>query len=800
MGFEKLKATAHREIQKILPPNQPISSLESGHWDQELDLGDTAESELADLAVVQLKGNLTAALHLTRRNAPPEDLTAFDPDPDDARHAIASLTVKAEAGAELKYQPAIGSGADIAVGPETATGFTFAQHRRYSTGEIGREALEDLLRNLRNPYDHEALAILAEHELFHVELTGTGTLAATAGWEWGLVRSFAGSDLESLVPGDLAGVRAGVKAGVTVKVGLKGHLRILVDRSPRDPEHLVRVRLYRRRGHFAGAGIDISGEARLTQAEGYVDSIVSRILQVPEDFVDRLEELQTELRGARSLASGLSEASRQTAVAAGLDTDAPSLDQWASLRYRLDDLNVAPEGPLSKLLTALDTVTERIADLADDLASFVDDTFQTDATPLVTLEGKVDTWLDAYRKARRKAVELIVERAREGIEVELAAGINRQRAQEALLELDFELRSTPALLIEAMKGNFTPAIERARTPGATGVEIVTGTLKQIIQRDRVYSLRFNLLGFITKVDFQRFNQIQFATDLKTGSLTISGKSGASLETKQHRRLNELSFLFDVYGALERRGDEIFTAPDTRFKATLARSGEIRRQAEIQATVPRHLAGLRRLNVIGQERSDQLRDLLLTESTEAYGYDLELTFPPSAISRMFSLDLDEPRRQLRARLWNWMRQAVEILDVPVPHPRGVVPFSTFLGKASINAVERRPIASAWTAIDEVRGPDGLRFQEGAYRMAWAYLLNARSFIAAYIDSRASLLGGQRLRQVLATLENISAKTAKGSGSFATRPFDAKYLVFALAEGLKEVEIGVALRRGEIEIRL
>lgn len=798
MALDPLRDATLREIRDLLPADQPLASLEDGHWSRDLELDEDLESDLSDLAAVQLEGGISAAVHLTRRAVPPARLDTFEPDPD-SEHAIASLVLAAEAGARLEVGSEIGTGVDVAVGPRAAARFTLAQHRRYPTTTTTLEALKDLLRSLRNPYDPDALATLADHELFSVELTGTGTLAATAGWEWGLVRSLDTGAIGDLVPGDLAGVRAGAKAGVTVHLGLEGRLRVLVDRSPRDPERRVRVRLYRRRGQLVGAGLTVSGGVRLAQAEGFVDSIVSRLLQVPDDFVDRVSELGTELRSARELASGLDETTRG-AVADATETDGANLDRLLASRAQLEELSGEGNAGARLLQGALDSLAERLDELGEDLVRYVDEDLRSEGATLSNLESRVGNWLAAYRQARKRAVGLIVGRARQGIEGELAAGINRRRAREALVELDFELSSASGLLIEAIKGHFGPAIERARTPGATGVELIGGTLKQILQRDRFYNLRLNLLGFVTRVDFQRFNEIEIATDLVTGTLTITGQSGARLSGEQRRRLDELSFLFDVYGAIERRDDELFTAPGTQFRATLARSGQIAREERIEATLPRHLDGLRRLNAIDSERAAELRQILLTEATGPYSWDLVLGFPPSAIPRMLSLDVDAGDSRLRDQLWDWMRQAVEILDLPVPHPHGVVPLSSFFEASAIRAVEHRPVASGWTRIADVRGPDRLRFQDGAYRRVWAYLLNARTFINAYLESRSSLLAGQRLRQVLSTLENLSAKTTKGSGSFATRPFDAKYLVFALAEGLKEVELGLTLKRGDVAIRL
>ncbi len=801
MGFEGFRDSAKEAIDKLKPLAKPISSIQSGYLTEDLSLGGSTEKALSDLTVLTLKGSLTAAVHLTRRPDAPEDLDKFEPVQDETQHAIGSMVIDAQAGAEFKHQQTIGTGLGITAGADAAARFAFAQHRRYPLAGTGLAALSDLLRNFRNPYDVDALRTLTDHELFHIELTGSGNLVASAGWEWGVVRSFEGTDLEKLVPGDLGGVSAQVTAGVSVRFGVEGRFRVFVDRSPRDPSRQVRVRLLRKRGHFVGAGLSIKASAQLTQPESFVDSVFTRLLQVPDGFVAQLGELRTELHELQAQISGLAQSAKdEIAEAAGVGADALDLDRLESLRQTLGQLPPAVAARLEPFLEPLDSVAEKIGDLGDELTQFVDDTFTKVTDPLETLTAKIDSWITGYEKARQKAVAFIQERAKQGIQAEITAGINRSKTSEALLELDFDLDSTSGLLIEAMKGNFTPALERARTTGATGVEIVSGTLKETTKKTRFYNLRFNIFGFKTKVDFERFNEKQLETDAKTGVLSISGKSGASLTGETNRRRNELSFLFDIYGVIEQRGDKIFTTPETSFKATVKRSGEIRKTSQIKAIVPRHLEGARGLKLIGPEREGELRGVLLANRASVYTYELDLAFPPSSVSRMLSLDLDESDKLLRKRLWRWMREAVEALDYPVPHSSGIVPLSSFFIDEAIAKVENKPVGSAWREIDHFRGPNNKLFQDGAYRMAWAYLLNARTFIGAYLATRKSLLEGVPLKKVLKKLTGLAAKTVKGAGTFSTRPFDAKYLVFALAEGLREVEIEMTFKRGSVDVTI
>ncbi|MEM7582090.1 MAG: hypothetical protein AAF560_01805 [Acidobacteriota bacterium] len=800
MAFDGFKESALAEILKLAPLAHPVSDLPNGKWDHELSLGADAEEELGDLTSVTLRGDVEAALCLTHGSQPSDDLESFEPEPDAVDDSVASVVIDAAAGAAITHSQDLGSTTGLDADLDTAASLKLALHRRYPSSDTGVVALVDVLKHLRNPYDAESYASLVEHELFHVELTGSGSLVAAAGWEWGLVRSFEGTAVDKLAPSNLGGVQANVKAGVSVMFGLTGELKVLVDRSPRDPAGWVRVRLHRKRGRLVGAGLALSATVRLTQSERFVDSVAARLLRVPDTFVAELTELHTGLEGLRQSLAGLEDSIRQTiSAAASVAESALGIDQLDALVLQIDQLPPDLAEPLRAFVRPFQEIKERIDEIESELSRSVDATFRTADRPLASLTPKIGRWLDAYDQARNNAVTFLIDRAREGVTAELAAGINRSRTSEALLELDFELATTPALLVEAIKGNFTPAIERAQSPGATGVEIAAGSLKQITKSSRFFNLRFNFFGFTTRVDFQRFNDVTFDTNPKTGIVTITGQSGAALLGETQRQLQEISFLVDVYGAIDQSGDRLLTSPRTNFRATLDRSGVIHRPQLIEATLPRHLRGARRLGLIGDQRELEIRQALLGAEGD-YSYELLLAFPPSAIPRMFSLDLADSTPQLRQRLWGWMRQALDALDYPVPHPKGVVPLSSFINSEVIPRVEDRPVASGWRELSEFRGIDQLRFEEGAYRMAWAYLLNARAFISAYLETRNSLRSGQRLHEVQKHLVGLSSKTVKGVGSFTTRPFDAKYLVFALAEGLKEVDITLTFRRGEVDLTI
>jgi hypothetical protein len=799
MGFEDFREKAKEIIAEAQELTSPIAQLAGGEWSQEISLSESTQAELGDLGPVELKGSLNAALHLTKRPQAPEDLSAIEPDPDETDHAVASAVITAEAGAELNHQQTLAAGAGITLGADAAGRLAVGQHRRYAQTESGLQALRNLLANLRNPYDVASLDALVQGELFGVELSGSGQLTATAGWQAGLVRSFEGTELEKLVPGDLGAVSAGVTAGISVHVGVEGEFRVLVDRSPRDPDQ-VRVRLYRKRGDFVGAGLSISAKVQLTQAEEFVDSVFSALLELPDDFVAKVRSIQARFDDFQSRLAALSQQVKgQIAAAAGVAENALGLDDLERLRQNLGSLPPALTAPLQPIFDLLDDVQETIGGIEEELTRFVDDAFKTVSDPLETLSAKLFSWLDAYGQARQKAVELVVARAQQGITAELTAGINRTRTSETLLELDFVLNTAGLLCIEAMKGNFAPALERARTPGATGVEIVSGTLKEHTKKERFYSLRLNFFGFSTKVDFQRWNQVDVETDARTGVMTVSGEAGASLTAETNRRLNELSFLFDAYGAFEQQGDTIFTTPETSFRATLTRSAEVRKASLFRDLIPRHLAGARQLRLIGEEREGELAEELLGNPASVYRYDLQLSFPPSSIERMFGLDLAESTKQLRPRVWEWMRQATTILDLPIPHPNGVAPLSaTFIEKA-IDAAQKQPLVEVPDEVLALRF-ENRRFQEGASRMIWAYLRNAHFFVEAYLKARQHLQEEAPLEKATKTLSKIAAKAITGPGAIDIVPFDAKYLVFVLAEGLREVEISMTFQRGSVDVTI
>ena len=802
MALDSLREQAQQLVQTAEELTSPIAELTDDQWTRDVDLSAQHQQDIRDLGTVQLTGDLKAAISLTKRSTLPEDLDAIDADAEEDEQAVSSTVLVAEAGAELNHQQTVAAGAGVTLGADAAGRLAVGYHRRHLQSMSALEAFQDHFAHLRHPYSTDALGELTEGELFAVELSGHGQLSASAGWQIGLVRSFEGTDLERLIPGELGEVEAGVTAGVMVTARIEGEMRVLVDASPRDPRQ-VRVRLHRKHGNFVGAGLNITASVALTQAESFVNAAFARLLQLPDGFVADIEGLLGRLGELQTRLEALSDEARtEIADNAGVAQEALGLDDLERLRGQLEAVPRLAE-LLAPIFSGLDDVADFIDEARDDLVELVDETFETVTAPLDRLASSVEEWLDGYRQARQKALEHVIERAKQGITAELSAGINRARTTEALLELDFVLETAGLLCLEAMKGNFAPALERAQAPGATGVEIVTGLLKSSTKTDRFYSLRLNFFGFTASVDFRRWNEVTVEEDVAAGTLSISGRSGAQITAETNRRVNELSFIFDVYGGFERRGDEILTTVDTNYKAALSRSATFRDTARIRPLMRWHVEGARRLGLIGQERSDELIDALHGNSARSYDYTMRLAFPPSSFGRMFSLDLPVSDGTLRIRLWRLMREAVAALDIPIAHVHGPVPLSETILESTIEAVQLNPIIGPGGRLPAAFR--GLRFenrlfQEGAQRQIFFYQRNAHFFIEAYLRARRHLLEGDRLQDVTKTLAGITADSVRGVGAIDLKPFDAKYLVFALAEGMREVEISMSFHRGSVDVTI
>ncbi len=109
-------------------------------------------SELANLGVARLGGALEAAVHLTHRAQPPDDPEAIAAERGEIRDAVASLVVRASAGATFD---APASALGISAGASAAGRLAFAHHRRYDQGTVAVEALRELLENLLARFEHE---------------------------------------------------------------------------------------------------------------------------------------------------------------------------------------------------------------------------------------------------------------------------------------------------------------------------------------------------------------------------------------------------------------------------------------------------------------------------------------------------------------------------------------------------------------------------------------------------------------------------------------------------------------------
>ena len=797
MGVEGFKERARALVQEVQVLTAPMSELADGQWSEEVGLSADEQRDLGDLGTVQLNGEIKAALTLTRRHAAPEHLDTIAAEPEETENAIASATFIAEAGAQLNHQQPIAAGAGITLGAEAAGRLAVGQHRRYALSDSGLSTLRDLLSHVRNPYSVDSLGELAEGELFGIELSGHGQLSAAVGWQAGIVRSFEGTKLEELAGGDLGGFTADLTAAFTVQAKIEGEMRALVDRSPRDPNQ-VRVRLLRKHGNFIGAGLKLTAAVKWTQDSAFVDTVFDRLLRLPDGLVGRLERIEQRLAEAQEHLNGLADEARAAiANAAGTVTDTLGLDDLVRIRSEIEELPNEIGEVLAPILGVADEIQETIDESREELIEFVDDLFAQAAVPFEQLASKLETWLDAYRQARQRAVELVKQRAEQGVTAELTAGINRTRTSEVLLELDFVLQETGLLCIEAMKGNFTPALERAQTPGATGVEIIAGSLKRTTKKTRYYNLRLNLFGFNVKVDFQRWSQVEVETDAKTGAISIFGKAGASLSAETNRRRNSVNFLFDVYGSFEQQGNAILTSPSTDFKATLVRGAEFEQASRIRPLIRRHLQGARRLGLLDIHREAELLEVLFKNTSSKYSYELQLGFPPSSFERMFCLDRSEPTKQLRNQIWDWMRQATEALDIPLDLNKPEAMLSDMYVGSVIDFVRQQPILlpgnQVPAPIQAVR-PGGEILASGAYQRAWAYLRNAHFFVEGYLRTREYLQAQRPLKDVSKRLSKIAAKAITGAGALNLQPFDAKYLTFVLAEGLRETEISMTLQRG------
>lgn len=798
MSLDRFAAAAQDVLAELDEPGRPLAQLADDGWSQEVAVSGSTADDLRALGSVELRGAISAALRLGRGSQPPDDLQSFQVTPDDSGQALASVVIAAEGGASLRGETDLPSGIGAGFGAEAAAFLAFAQHRRASTDTTQLAALEGLVGGLRNPYSLDTLAGLGEDDLFQVQIRGSADFTATAEWSTALVRALDGSDLEELIPGPLGGVKAGVKLAATVEVGVEGDFRLLVSRSP-EPGKDVRLKLHRRTGSFVGAGLKLSAEARLSEPDKLVDSLLARVLEVPDGWVGELQALRGRLAEIEQRIRQLGdEAAERLLGAANRAGEELGADDLLALRERGEELPQPVREALAPLDQQLAAVEEALQRWRSELTRLVDETVATAQRPLAGLGEKVDRWLQAYAELRERLQSTLLEHARRGISVEMEAAINRSRTSEALLELDFEIPSTGLLCLEAMKGNFKPALERARTPGATGVEIVSGTLKETIKKERTLALRLDFFGFTFSSDFQRGDEVAFEEDAMTGTVSVFGTASGKLVQASRRRRNEIEFAFDVYGAAERRGDAVFATAETGFKARLHRVGEATGRAQIDFLVAAHTAATHTLGLVDAARARQIADALSASDATPYRWQVDLAFPASAVPRMLELDFAGDAKQLERRLWEDMTWAVRQLDVPIPIANRAAPLSAFFTPSAVALVKRRgrslvprrdPVPAELRSIRS----GGQAFLEGAYWAAWTYLLDAADFIAAYLRARADLLAGVELRQVSKRLAKLSAETSRGPGMFGT-PFDAKYLVFARAEGFREAELSLTLGRG------
>lgn len=791
-GLDKIRERAESALKEVQEIAQPIRDMEQDQWSKTLSV-----DEAGDLGPVELSGSLSVGAYLTRRAEAPLDLAALaagKAGEAEATSAWASFVLEGSAKAGFSTSEPITNGS-LEVGAEAEGRAALAHHRRFTPAKHGLTALTELAGDLRVPQDVEAARTLAASDVLEVDLGGSIGLHASAGWTYGLVREIETSAFDALDLADPVAIRAGVKASLSFVAKLEGTLRVVV-RSGEEPGH-VRVQLHKKTGSLVGAGLKLSGGLRIHKPDAFADGLVDKVLRLPDGLVDELRTLRSEVNGLEERLSSLqADVKKQIADAAGKASSQLGLDDLAELIDKSETLPAALRGHLEPFVEPIQSLLGKIESLQDELTSFVDDAFTEAKKPFGRVSSKLGEWIEKYETLRKKVSDVVTEHVKKGIAMDFAAGINRTRASEALLELDFDLNlgddsQAVAAYRSALSGSFVQALVLADAKGIHGVELESGTLKTLFATTRFANLKLDLFGFEIARDMSSKQELIVKEDVVTGTLTVVGQAGAKLWSKKGKQIRDLSFVFDLVSGAEKRGGRIYlTDPEVGYRATLSRGSELTDEPAAKA-IPLHVAGARELSLLGPEAADRLETDLLA-ATGAYRYRLELTFPPAALGRIFLLDSSLGRKELRATLRRTFRTAVERLEMVVPRGNSPLALSPYLIEASWQQVQSgRP-----DSVMDFRAPSlpgvGV-LQKGAQRLIGVYLLEGHRFIEGYLEAREALLEGKPARKIGKALRTMTVQVSKGTGAVGVKPLDAKYLTLALLAG-PEVEVKITFSRG------
>lgn len=800
MGVSEFEAQAKKALELVGKLRQSIAELEpaDGHFKKVLTKSGETKENLSSIGSLGLSGSIGAALHLTQRLDPPLDLDEIEGDPGETGVAYASGLVfgKASANFDTKVENV---GWNAGVSAKAGGGIQLAVHERHSQADSALAALLDLLPGMTsNPFTLNRLRSIGEGETLQYEMKGTAALSATAGWSYGTVRELSGNSVEKLGVGDLGAVKAEAKAGMTLTAGLSGELRVLVTRA--EKPNWRRVKLYKKRGHFVGAGLDLKASLSLTQEEKFVDGVLGRALALPDRLVEDVSDLNTRVTQLHSELAGLGEQAKG-AIEQALDStlEKAGLDQLERLTGKLSSQNPLVQQALSPLAGTIEALAGSLAAAQPDLGKFVDDKLAALSQPLEEVNTELSRWLDGYEKLRAKVRDHMVTRAEQGVQAELSVGVNRSRTKEALIELDFDLdnRGAAGDCLAAMKGNFTPGLLRANGQGAHGVELVSGALKNTLKRSRSFSLKLNLLGLKLGKTVKSWDELTVETDLGDDSVYLVGQSATELHMNVGQRIQELSFVFDFYGGAQRRDDDkLYLAPDAGFTATIHRRSEYAKVNRIRALLPKHVRAARQLKAMDPAAAEVLEKQLLDQKG-SYQFTLDFSFPPKAMRAAFLLDQPKLKNRDAERiLWEKYLEALDMFDQTIQVGRKHYLLSALVTEKGVAQVRSMPDAFRKFPTPVV---DGSRLPEGPARAVWFYIRSGYDFIRGYAKARRALLSDRPAKKVNKALRNMSRSAASAPGSFADR-VDAKFLSLALVEGPDLATVTITLARGDVSVTL
>ena len=794
MPTEEFLTKATNVLNQIGELTGPISALPPGQWRRGLSQDADASTELGEIGRLRLAGEIAADVFVTDSLQPPFALDdSLHDDGATASYASARLAAQADANFETSVA---GTGWKAGASAEAGGRVVLATHQRVAQSAEAFGAVVDVLeRAVQNPFTESFVRSMAPDEAFQFELDGRAAIQAHAGMEYGVFREFRpGSELGI---DEAVGVQAGIKAGVTVLSGIDGSLRIRVLRTS---ETKRRVQLFKRTGTSVGAGLGVTASVQFTQVEPFVHSLMERFFEIPDGLADRVLSLQRRLSAIRGQLDGLEmEAKAAVEQALGQALEATGLARLRALVESVDSQPDAVRIALTPVLDEARTLFAEIDESISDLTRFLSDAFEELAEPLTQVESQLETWLAAYSDLKKQLGDSIISRAQEGVEVEIKAALSRSRSRQALLDLEFDISHARALddCVEAMLGDFTDALTSARSPGAHGVELLSGALKETIQRDRSFSLKANLFGFELARDLQSWTEVAMTNNLVTGSIEVTGSAGSLLVQQLGQEKDDLAFAFDFFGGALDEAGRAHLGPDAGYRADLFRGGTTVDPDEIAFEVNSHLSFAATFGPLPEPNLAEIRRTL-DEANGQYEYQIHISFSPAAIRRAFlleqpSLDAGGAVAFIRARV----RHASRLLGYHLRDTADtLMPLSSFL-EPSLDELDASPTLPLQDF--HVIVPNGPPITAGSVARLYVVSKNVRAFSAAYVQLRTHLISGGSAASVAKALRRMAQRTRSTTGSLG-EPFDAKFVALALAAGHEHVGTLLRMRRGDVEIEL